>query len=61
MFRQRVAKRHPAVQKIAETERWAVIPGAETSRSLAARVRAAIDRLAARTPTSGWRPSPTAA
>jgi 2,3-bisphosphoglycerate-dependent phosphoglycerate mutase len=46
-YRQRVAERDPIVRQVFEHERWEVIPGAETSASLAARVRAAIERLAA--------------
>ena len=46
-YRQRVAEHDPIVRQVFESERWDVIPGAETSASLAARVRAAIDRLAA--------------
>jgi probable phosphoglycerate mutase len=46
-YRQRVAERDPIVLQVFEQERWEVIPGAETSAALAARVRAAIDRLAA--------------
>jgi probable phosphoglycerate mutase len=46
-YRQRVAEQDPVVRQVFEQERWDVIPGAETSASLAARVRAAIDRLAA--------------
>ena len=46
-YRQRVAERDPVVRQVFERERWEVIPGAETSASLAARVRAAIERLAA--------------
>jgi probable phosphoglycerate mutase len=46
-YRQRVAEQDPIVRQVFETERWEVIPGAETSAALAARVRAAIDRLAA--------------
>jgi probable phosphoglycerate mutase len=46
-YRQRVAEHDPIVRQIFEQERWDVIPGAETSASLAARVRATIDRLAA--------------
>jgi probable phosphoglycerate mutase len=46
-YRQRVAERDPIVRQVFEQERWDVIPGAETSASLAARVRAAIDRVAA--------------
>ena len=46
-YRQRAAEHDPVVRQVFEAERWDVIPGAETSASLAARVRAAIDRLAA--------------
>ena len=46
-YRQRVAEHDPIVRQVFEQERWEVIPGAETSAALAARVRAAIDRLAA--------------
>jgi probable phosphoglycerate mutase len=46
-YRQRVAERDPIVRQVFEQERWEVIPGAETSASLAARVGAAIERLAA--------------
>jgi probable phosphoglycerate mutase len=46
-YRQRVAEHDPIVMQAFQAERWEVIPGAETSASLAARVRAAIDRLAA--------------
>ena len=46
-YRQRVAERDPIVRQVFEQERWDVIPGAEASASLSARVRATIDRLAA--------------
>jgi probable phosphoglycerate mutase len=46
-YRQRVAERDPIVRQVFEQERWEVIPDAETSASLAARVGAAIERLAA--------------
>ena len=46
-YRQRVAEHDPVVRQVFEAERWDVIPGAESSAALAARVRAAIDRLAA--------------
>jgi 2,3-bisphosphoglycerate-dependent phosphoglycerate mutase len=46
-YRQRVAEHDPIAAQVFEQERWDVIPGAETSASLAGRVRAAIDRLAA--------------
>jgi probable phosphoglycerate mutase len=46
-YRQRAAEHDPVVRQVFEAERWDVIPGAEAPASLAARVRAAIDRLAA--------------
>ena len=46
-YRQRVAEQDPIVRQVFETERWEMIPDAETSAALEARVRAAIDRLAA--------------
>ena len=46
-YRQRVAEDDPIVRQVFEQERWDVIPGAEAAASLAARVRTAIDRLAA--------------
>jgi 2,3-bisphosphoglycerate-dependent phosphoglycerate mutase len=46
-YRQRVAEHDPIVMQVFQTERWEVIPGAETSASFSGRVRAAIDRLAA--------------
>jgi len=46
-YRQRVAEHDPIVRQVFEQERWELIPGAETSASLAARVRGAIERLAA--------------
>ncbi len=47
-FRKMVAENHPISQRMFAEERWDVIPGAEPSAALAARVRAAIERLAAR-------------
>jgi 2,3-bisphosphoglycerate-dependent phosphoglycerate mutase len=49
-FRQRVQEGDPLVQRIFEEERWDVIPGAESSESLAARVRAGLSRIAAAHP-----------
>ncbi len=46
-FRQMVAENHPISQRMFAEERWDVIPGAEPSTALTARVRAAIERLAA--------------
>jgi 2,3-bisphosphoglycerate-dependent phosphoglycerate mutase len=49
-YRQRVAEHDPIVMQVFQAERWEVIPGAETSASFSARVREAIDRLAAAHP-----------
>jgi len=50
LFRQRVGEGHPiAVRMIAE-QRWGVIPGAEADEDFAARVRAAILKMAASHP-----------
>ncbi len=46
-FRQMVAENHPISQRMFAEERWDVIPGAEPSTALTARVRAVIERLAA--------------
>jgi probable phosphoglycerate mutase len=45
-YRQRVAEQDPIVRQVFETERWEMIPDAETSAALEARVRAAIGRAA---------------
>lgn len=50
LFRQRVRERDPVALRMFERERWDAIPGAEPNESLAARVRAAVDRIAARHP-----------
>jgi probable phosphoglycerate mutase len=50
VFRKNVADGHPISVRMLAEERWDVIPGAESSAALAARVRAAIDRLAAAHP-----------
>jgi len=47
VYRQRVAERDPVAMQVFEQQRWEMIPGAETSAALAARVCAAIERLAA--------------
>lgn len=49
-FRIRVAENHDIAQRMWETQRWDVIPNAESTEDLAARVRAAIDRIAAAHP-----------
>ncbi len=50
IFRKNVADGHPVSLRMFEEERWDVIPGAESSAALAARVSAAIGRLAAAHP-----------
>lgn len=50
LFRQMMAERHPLTREMMETQRWDVIPGAESNEALAARVRAALDRIAAAHP-----------
>ena len=50
VFRKNVADGHPISLRMLAEERWDVIPGAESSAVLAARVRAAIERLAAAHP-----------
>lgn len=49
-YRKMVADRHPTARQMFTQERWEIVPGAETSASLATRVHAAIERLAARHP-----------
>ena len=46
-YRQRVAERDPLIREVFDQERWSVIPGAEEPAVLAARVRGAIERIAA--------------
>ncbi|MBB5157813.1 histidine phosphatase family protein [Saccharopolyspora phatthalungensis] len=50
LFRQKVAQNDPLIQKMYAEQRWDVIPGAESTESLTARVRGAIQRLAAAHP-----------
>ena len=50
LFRKHVAEEHPLAVRMREEERWDAIPGAEPAEALAARVRGAIDRLAAANP-----------
>lgn len=50
VFRKNVAEGHPIALRMLAEERWDVIPGAESSAALAARVRAAIVRIAAAHP-----------
>ena len=49
-YRKMVATGHPVAQRMFAEERWDVIPGAEPGAEFAARVRAAIERLAAAHP-----------
>jgi 2,3-bisphosphoglycerate-dependent phosphoglycerate mutase len=46
-YRQRVAEQDPVVREAFTKERWDVIPGAEASATFSARVRGAIERIAA--------------
>ena len=48
LYRQRIAEADPLAMQIFEQERWDLIPGAETNDAVGARVRGAIDRIAAR-------------
>jgi 2,3-bisphosphoglycerate-dependent phosphoglycerate mutase len=50
LYRKNVAENHPLAQRMRAEERWDIIPGAEPSAALAARVRGAIERLAAAHP-----------
>ncbi len=49
-YRKMVATGHPVAQVMFAQERWDVIPGAEPAAEFAARVRAAVERLAAAHP-----------
>ena len=46
-FRRNLAEGHPTALAMLEEERWDVIPGAESNEAFAARLRAAVDRIAA--------------
>jgi probable phosphoglycerate mutase len=50
LFRRHVAEQHPLAMRMRAEERWDVIPGAESAASLAARVRGALERIAAAHP-----------
>jgi len=50
LFRKHVAEEHPIAVRMREEERWDLIPGAESSAALTARVRGSIERLAAANP-----------
>jgi probable phosphoglycerate mutase len=47
-LRQRVSEGHPLIKRVFQEQRWDIIPGAEPAENFAARVRGAIERLAAR-------------
>ncbi|MFC4003079.1 histidine phosphatase family protein [Prauserella oleivorans] len=50
LYRRHVAEGHPLARRIAEEQRWDVIPGAESNEAFAGRVHAALARLAAAHP-----------
>ncbi|GAA2215032.1 histidine phosphatase family protein [Nonomuraea monospora] len=50
LFRRMVAEGHPIARRMADEERWDVIPGAEPAEAFAERVRKALGRLAAAHP-----------
>jgi probable phosphoglycerate mutase len=50
LFRIRVSENHEIAQRMFQTQRWDAIPNAESTEDLAARVRAAIERIAAAHP-----------
>jgi 2,3-bisphosphoglycerate-dependent phosphoglycerate mutase len=50
IFRKMVAEGHPVSLRMSAEERWDVIPGAEPAADLSARIRGAIERLAAAHP-----------
>jgi 2,3-bisphosphoglycerate-dependent phosphoglycerate mutase len=50
LFRQRVAEGHPIAVRMAEEERWDVIPGGEPKDDFIARLRAGLGRIAAAHP-----------
>jgi 2,3-bisphosphoglycerate-dependent phosphoglycerate mutase len=49
-FRRRMAEMDPIAVRMVEEERWEVIPGAEPAERFAARVRGAVERIAAAHP-----------
>jgi probable phosphoglycerate mutase len=50
LFRQMIAERHPLALEMLQSQRWDVIPGAESNEHLAARVRAGLERIVAAHP-----------
>ncbi|PRX46735.1 putative phosphoglycerate mutase [Prauserella shujinwangii] len=47
LYRKHLADGHPLAQRLRAEQRWDVIPGAERAEAFAARVRGAVERLAA--------------
>ena len=47
LFRQKVADLDPIAQRMFEEQSWAVVPGAESAEAFAARLRDAVNRIAA--------------
>jgi probable phosphoglycerate mutase len=47
LFRQKVADGDPVAMKMLDEERWDVVPGAESTAEFSARIRGAIQRIAA--------------
>jgi probable phosphoglycerate mutase len=47
MFRKNVNDQHPLAMRMFEEQRWDVVPGAEPADSFAARLRSAVERIAA--------------
>lgn len=50
LYRKNVAERHPLAVRMFETERWDVIPGAESTEHLSERVRRGVERIVAKHP-----------
>lgn len=50
LYRKNVAERHPLAVRMFETERWDVIPGAESTEHLSERVGRGVERIAAKHP-----------
>jgi 2,3-bisphosphoglycerate-dependent phosphoglycerate mutase len=52
LFRQKVADADPVAVRMLTEERWDVVPGAESAKGFATRIRGAVDRIAAAHPDS---------
>lgn len=50
LYRRRIAERDPLAAEVFRSERWDVVPGAESNEALAARTTAAVARIAASHP-----------